>query len=276
MKTFVKLTLLSLFLLAASACGTDEQTAGTDAETDDSAEAGEAANEASSDEETYTVATDNGFVPFEFVDEETGDLVGFDIDLITAISDEAGFAIEFETMDFDAIVAGVSSGRYDIGIAGMTITEERKENIDFSQPYYTSGLTVAVHVDNDEITSIDDLDGKNVTTRTGSTSERYLEQNTDAVIEAFPQITEAYQNVITGRADATVYDIPNVQYYASTEGGEQLKVVGDPLTGEDYGIAFSKGSEIRNVADEALTTLMENGTFGDIYEKWFGERPDGM
>ncbi|WP_368505636.1 glutamine ABC transporter substrate-binding protein [Alkalihalophilus sp. As8PL] len=266
-KSYWKSILFGGLLLVATACGSSEDTSS------------EAEGEATTDEaerESYVVATDNAYVPFEFLDEETGELVGFDIDLMTAIADEAGFDIEFEAMEFDGIVAGIGSGRFDIGIAGMTITEERKENIDFSQPYYEAGLIVAVQADNDEINSVDDLDGKTVATRTGSTSETYIRENTGGTPEAFPQITEAYQNVIQGRADAVIYDIPNVQYYASTEGGGQLKTIGEPLTGEEYGIAFPKGSELRDIADEALTTLMEDGTYADLYEKWFGERPEGM
>ncbi|WP_051556435.1 transporter substrate-binding domain-containing protein [Alkalihalobacterium bogoriense] len=274
--------LFCLFLLLLAACGTSDSTQGdtnnepeTEAETENTD--GQDDGEATSDsKETYVVATDNGYVPFEYLDPDTGELIGFDIDLIHALAEEAGINIEIETMEFDGVVAGISSGRFDIGIAGMTITEERKENIDFSQPYYDAGLVLAVHVDNEEIQSIDDLAGKTVTTRVGSTSETFITNETEGIPEAFPQITEAYQNVITGRSDATLYDLPNVQYYASTEGGGQLKIVGDRLTGEQYGIAFPKGSPLRDEIDAALTELMENGTYGDIYEKWFDERPEGM
>lgn len=227
------------------------------------------------DGEVYSVATDNGYVPFEFIDEDSGDLVGFDIDLITALAEEADIEIEFEVLEFDGIVAGVSSGRFDIAIAGMTITEEREESIDFTQPYYEAGLILAVLDDNDEIESIDDVDGKVVATRTGSTSQEYLDANTDAKAEAFPAIIEAYQNVLAGRADAVLYDLPNVEYYSEKEAGGELKTVGEKLTGEDYGIAFPKGSELRDVIDDALSTLKENGTYDDIYEEWFGSRPEG-
>src|SRR5699024_11535109 len=88
-----------------------------------------------------------------------------------------------------------------IAIAGMTITEERMESIDFTDPYYEAGLILAVTDDNDEIKSIDDVDGKLIATRTGSTSEKYLKDETDAEIEAFPQIIEGYQNVLAGRAE---------------------------------------------------------------------------
>lgn len=267
---------LSLFMVLLVACGGSDSTSSEESANDEETSSEEATNEEETTEkEVYTVATDNGYVPFEFIDEETGELVGFDIDLMNALAEEAGIEIEYETLEFDGIVAGISSGRFDIAIAGMTITEERQESIDFTQPYYEAGLILAVRDDNEEIKSIEDVDGKVVATRTGSTSETYLKEHTDAIPEAFPQIIEGYQNVLAGRADAVLYDLPNVLFYSEQEAEGRLKTVGEKLTGEEYGIAFPKGSELRDVIDEALTTLKENGTYDDIYEKWFGERPEG-
>lgn len=267
---------LSLFMVLLVACGGSDSTSSKESANDEETSSEEATNdEETTEKEVYTVATDNGYVPFEFIDEETGELVGFDIDLMNALAEEAGIEIEYETLEFDGIVAGISSGRFDIAIAGMTITEERQESIDFTQPYYEAGLILAVRDDNEEIQSIEDVDGKVVATRTGSTSETYLKEHTDAIPEAFPQIIEGYQNVLAGRADAVLYDLPNVLFYSEQEAEGRLKTVGEKLTGEEYGIAFPKGSELRDVIDEALTTLKENGTYDDIYEKWFGERPEG-
>src|SRR5690625_5259930 len=259
--------LLGLFIGLLAACGDSSSTS------NDGAEDSSATDE--TDKEVYTVATDNGYVPFEYLDEDTGELIGFDIDLINALAEEAGIEIEFEVLEVDGIVAGVSSGRFDIAIAGMTITEEREKSIDFTQPYYEAGLILAVLDGNEDIKSIDDVEGKVVATRTGSTSEKYLKEETDANVEAFPQIIEGYQNVLAGRADAVLYDLPNVLFYSEKEAEGRLVTVGEKLTGEEYGIAFLKGSELRDVIDDALTTLKENGTYDDIYEEWFGERPEG-
>jgi glutamine transport system substrate-binding protein len=226
--------------------------------------------------DSYTVATDNNFVPFEFMNEDTGEMEGFDIDLIQAIAQEAGIDIEIEAMKFDGVVAGMQSGRYDIGIAGMTITEERKKTIDFSNPYYDAGLMIAVHSDNTDIQSEDDLAGKKVATRSGTTSEGYIKDNhPDAKLVTFPSIVEAYMDLQAGRVDAVLYDVPNVQYYVATDGKQQLKTVGDILQGEQYGIAFPQDSELVEPVNKALQTLIDNGTYDDIYEKWFGERKYG-
>src|SRR5690625_2079711 len=169
----------SILLVLLAACGGgDDDAPQDDAEPEESEEADgaqedEAEEEATTDGKVYTVATDNAYVPFEYLDDETGELVGFDIDLITTLAEEAGIEIEIETLEFSGIVAGLGSGKFDIGIAGMTITEERKENIDFTQPYYEAGLILAVTEDKvDEIQSIDDVDGKIVATRQGSTRDR--------------------------------------------------------------------------------------------------------
>src|SRR5699024_8670233 len=127
---------LGLMVGILAACG---ETSSGDGEAEE-AETNANDNNDATDDEVYTVATDNAYVPFEYLDEETDELVEFDIDLIKALAEEAGIEIEIETLEFSGIVAGLGSGKFDIGIAGMTITEDRKENIDFTQPYYEAGL----------------------------------------------------------------------------------------------------------------------------------------
>ncbi|CAM4102288.1 transporter substrate-binding domain-containing protein [Lederbergia lenta] len=221
---------------------------------------------------TYTVATDSNFKPFEYKNPKTGELEGFDIEIIEEIADRAGFKVKFETMDFDGVLAGLQSGRFPIGIAGMSITEERKESIDFSIPYYDSGLVMMVPNDSD-IQSIDDVDGKKIGSRQGSTSQAYLQENTGAKVEAFPEIVTAYMDVKEGRLDGALYDLPNVLYYMNQEGDDKLKTVGDVLEGQSYGIALKKDSEIVDDVNQALESMIADGTYAKIYEKFFGEAP---
>ena len=273
-KKFWLALLLGIILVFAAACSSSSDGNGAaNNENADNLNENAEADANNGDKDVYTVATDNAYPPFEFIDEETDELDGFDVELVKTLADKVGIEIEIQQLEFDGIVAGVGSGKFDIGIAGMTITDERKENIDFTQPYYEAGLILATEESNDEIESIDDVDGKKIATRVGSTSENYLEDNTEANIEAFPEIVEAYQVVLQKKVDAVLYDLPNVQYYSNKETGGKLKTVGEKLTGEDYGIAFPKGSELRDDFDDALTEIKEDGTYGDMYEKWFGERP---
>ncbi|WP_085522346.1 transporter substrate-binding domain-containing protein [Tuberibacillus sp. Marseille-P3662] len=221
---------------------------------------------------TYKVATDANFKPFEYKNPDTGEMEGFDIELLKSIAKEAGFKVKFETMQFDGLLAGIKSGRYDIGVAGISITDERKQSIAFSDKYYDSGLTVMVPKDSD-IQSIKDVDGKAVGTRQGSTSQAYLKNNTDADIEAFPAIVNAYTNLKSGRLDAVLYDLPNVKYFIKQKGEGELKTVGKLLQGQPYGIAFPKDSKLVDDVNKALKTLKDNGTYADIYKKWFGTEP---
>lgn len=228
-------------------------------------------NDDGSDDKTYVVAHDTNFVPFEFLNDETGEYEGFDIELMKAIADEAGINVTFEATQFDGIIGGIESGRYDAGIAGITITEEREKKVDFSEPYYDAGLLLAVQDSNQAIKSVDDLTSDmKVSTRTGSTSERYLEQKTNVEVVSFPGVVEAYMELESGRVDATLYDAPNLQYYINNQSKADLKTVGDVLQGEQYGIAFQDDSDLVERVNDALQTLKKNGTYEDIYKKWFG------
>lgn len=248
-QTVIFITLFTLMIIVA-ACGTG----------------------ANGDSKVYTVATDSNFKPFEYLNPETGELEGFDIELMQEIAKRADFEIEFETMDFDGLLAGMQSGRYPIGIAGMSITKEREESLDFSIPYYDSGLMMMVPTDSD-IQSIDDVDGKKIGSRQGSTSQAYLQEHTDAKVEAFPEIVTAYMDVKEGRLDGAFYDLPNVLYFIDQEGENKLKTVGEVLEGQAYGIAFSKGSELVDDVNEALKSMIDDGTYAQIYEKYFGTEP---
>ncbi|SEC23999.1 amino acid ABC transporter substrate-binding protein, PAAT family [Paramicrobacterium humi] len=224
-------------------------------------------------DDTYVVATDTSFVPFEFKD--GGDYVGFDIDLINAVADEAGFKIDLKTTNFDGIIPGLQTGTFDIAIAGITITDERAKKIDFSDPYYKSGLRIGVPVDNTDIKGVDDLAGKNVATRLGSTSAEYIEKNIpDATPKTFEQLDQAYLAVESGSADAVLYDAPNVAYYIQTKGEDSLKMVGELMEAQDYGIAIAQGNaNLVKAIDDALATLKDDGTYDELYKKWFGEAP---
>lgn len=224
-------------------------------------------------EDSYTYATDTSFVPFEF--KKDGEYVGFDIDIINAIADEAGFELEQEVTNFDGIIPGLQTGSFDLAVAGISITDERKKTIDFSDPYYKSGLIIGVPSDNEDIKNVDDLEGKTIATRLGSTSAAYIEENIDgATGDTYEQLDQAYLAVQSGSADAVLYDQPNVAYYIRTEGEDKLKMVGDLLEAQDYGIAISKDNDnLVAAVNEAMSTIKDNGTYDDLYKEWFGEEP---
>lgn len=274
-KRFLALFVMIFLIAALAACGSDSS-GGSDKDSSGDSNSGGSDSGKDNDKE-LVVATDNSFVPFEFVDKDSGKdkVQGFDIDLIKAIADEADLNIKFKTMDFKGIIPGLKSGRWDMGIAGISITDERKESIDFSDPYFESGIIVAVQEDNTDIKGFDDLAGKKVSTRQGSTSQDYLkDKSPKSKVKAFPKITEGYQELGSGRVDATLYDEPNLKYYIKQNAEGKIKTVGDKLTAEPYAIGFQKGSDLVEPVNDALKTIKDNGTYDDIYKEWFGEKPE--
>lgn len=219
------------------------------------------------------VATDTAFVPFEF--KEGDKYVGFDIDLWDAISEKAGFEYELAPMDFNGILTSLQTGQADVGIAGITITDERKQTVDFSDGYYDSGFLVMVPADSD-IKGVEDLGGKTVAMKTGTAAADWAKANLpDTEARLFPNIDNAYLELEAGGVDAAMHDSPNVLYYIKENGEGRVKAVGETQMAQQYGIAFAKGSEHVEPVNTALAELKSDGTYEEIYVKWFGEAPRG-
>ncbi|MGE4368378.1 MAG: glutamine ABC transporter substrate-binding protein GlnH [Burkholderiaceae bacterium] len=216
------------------------------------------------------VATDTAFVPFEFKGKD-GKYTGFDIELWEAIAKEAGFKYTLRPMDFNGIIPGLQTGNIDAALAGITIRDDRKKVIDFSDPYYESGLAVLVASNNTGIKTANDLSGKMVAVKIGTATVDYLKENVpNAKLKLFPNIDNAFLELATGRVDAVVHDTPNLQYFAQTAGKGRVKVVGSLKSGDFYGIGFPKGSELVPVVNAALKKLKDNGQYDTLYTKWFG------
>jgi glutamine transport system substrate-binding protein len=224
---------------------------------------------------TVNVATDPSFVPFEMLDPDTGEMIGFDMDIINEVADRAGFDVNLTTMEFSGIIPAVQTGSQEIAIAGTTITEERAQVVDFSDPYYDSGLRIIVRADNEEVSSLEDLEGLSIATKIGSTSYDFLQQELgeDADITPYPGTADMYMALLGRNVDAVLYDAPNVAYFSQTRGEGRTKVVGPLYEGQQYGIVFHKGSEWVEPTNEALAAMREDGTYNEIYTKWFGEAP---
>ncbi|PRY64762.1 amino acid ABC transporter substrate-binding protein (PAAT family) [Vreelandella songnenensis] len=224
---------------------------------------------------SVNVATDPSFVPFEMMDQETGEMVGFDMDIINEIAERAGFEVNLTTMEFSGIIPAVQTGSQEIAIAGITITDERAQIVDFTDPYYDSGLQIIVRADNEDVSSLEDLQDLTIGTKIGSTSYDFLQQELgdNADITPYPGTADMYMALLGRNVDAVLYDSPNVAYFAQTRGEGRTKVVGPLYEGQQYGIVFHKGSEWVEPANEALAAMREDGTYDEIYEKWFGEAP---
>lgn len=217
------------------------------------------------------VATDTAFVPFEF--KEGDKYVGFDIDLWDAIAKDIGVTYTLQPMDFNGIIPALQTKQVDVGLAGITIKDERKKVIDFSDGYYDSGFLLMVPTDS-AIKGPEDLKGKTLAVKTGTSATDYAKENfKDSELRLFPNSDNAYLEVATGRADAAMHDTPNVLYYIKTNGQGKVKTVGAQMMAQQYGMAFPKGSELVAQVNASLTKLKADGTYTTIYKKWFGNEP---
>lgn len=222
----------------------------------------------------YVVATEASFAPFEFRDDKTGQYVGFDIELMKALAEAQGFEVEFKDMGFDGIIAAVKTGNVDMAISAISIDDDRKQQVDFSLPYYQSGLSVAVRADNNTIKGFSDLKGKRIAVQIGTTGAKYVKNNIEgAKVTEYNTVNDAFLELINGGVDAFVNDYP-VSAYFIKQGNTKVKIVGDLANSEFYGIAIPKGkAELLQKINDGLKKLKENGKYAEIYRKWFGENP---
>jgi len=219
------------------------------------------------------VATDTNFPPFEFKD-TTGKHTGFDVELWDALAKKIGAEYKLQPMDFNGIIPGLQTGQIDVGIAGMTIKPERAKVVDFSDPYYNAGLLLLVKSDNNSINDIKDLKGKVVSTKLGTTSADFAKAEAEAEkVRLFPNNDAMFLELLSGGADAVIFDSPVIAEFMRTAGKGQVKVVGPLYMGQSYGIAFPKGSELVPKVNAALKAMHDDGSYLTLYRKWFNTDP---
>lgn len=219
----------------------------------------------------YKIGTDVTFAPFEF--EKDGKYVGIDIEILEAIARIEGFEFELRPMNFNGIIPGLTSNQLDGAIAGMTITDERKEVLDFSEGYYESGISAVVNAKNDKINSIEDFKGKTFAVKKGTTGSLYAEANQKelgAKIRYFDDSPSMFQEVINGNADITFEDYPVIAYKLSLEDTPTLKIVGDKLSSATFGFAVKKGQnqELLEMFNSGLKKIKESGEYDNILDKY--------
>jgi polar amino acid transport system substrate-binding protein len=218
----------------------------------------------------YNIATDTTFAPFEFQN-EAGDYVGIDIEILAAIAEDQGFEYELNPLGFSAAVAALESNQTDGVIAGMSINPDRQKKYDFSAPYYDSGVVMAIAADAAAITSYEDLAGKKVAVKTGTEGATFAESIMDQYgfkLVYFDESPLMYEDVKTGNSVACFEDYP-VMGYGITQ-GNGLKMVTDMEKGSSYGFAVLKGknTELLEMFDAGLTNIRENGTYQEIIDKY--------
>lgn len=219
--------------------------------------------------EKIVVATDATWPPMEFIDENR-EIVGYDIDLMRAIAKEAGFEVEFRNVAWDGIFAGLAAGEYDAIISSVTITEERMERYDFSNPYINAGQIVVVPVGS-AITGPDDLAGYTVGAQIGTTGAIDMQQREGVTLKEYDEIGLAFEDLVAGRIDAVVCDTPVAADFAlqREEYSARLKIVGTPFTDEWYGIVVQKGNtELLEMINRGLKAVQDKGLDRQIEAQW--------
>lgn len=270
--------LMAVSVLALAACGDDPDVVtdpGTGTATEDTGE--EAPSFTTKNEGRLTVGSDIPYPPFEM--RKGGELVGLDMDLIKEIGTRLGLEVSDDDIidtGFDTIFTQLAGGRFDVVVAASTITPEREEEVNFSDPYYNSQQSLTVASDSG-ISGVDGLeDGMTVGVQNGTTGKAWAEENLpDGIkIRAFPEGPDAYTALEGGQLDGVINDEPTaIAEIAEREGLEIAEVID---TGEAYGIAVDPGNEpLLEAINNALAEMIEDGTYEDIYSRYPDLPPGG-
>ncbi|MFD1739645.1 basic amino acid ABC transporter substrate-binding protein [Bacillus salitolerans] len=232
-----------------------------------------ACGQSTSTSETLNVGTDAAFAPFEYMDK--GEMVGFDVDLLAAVMKEAGYDYELNNIGWDPLFASIQGKELDLAISGITINEERKQTYDFSVPYFQSTHMI-VFKEGAGITNANDLVGKKVGVQNGTTgqsaAEKIMGVNSPTNMK-YENTAVAFMALANGDVEAVVTDNVVASEYVKNNPDAKVEAIEDHTNFESefYGLMFPKGSELKPKFDEALKTVIENGTYAELYKKWFGK-----
>lgn len=227
--------------------------------------------------EAWKVATEGTFPPFEFYNSKTGEIQGFEVDLVKEMAKVMGKDVEIVTIGFDAILPAVLSGTVDAGAAGFSITPARKEKVLFTDPFYTSGLTIVVKKGEESIKGFKDLKGKRISVQLGTTSAAAAQKIEGAQVTNFNSAGDAILNMLAGNADAVINDKPVTDYILSQNADLASKTVHLPemATADVFAmIGSKKNPKMIEEMNAALKTLKNNGTYAELHKKWFGKAPE--
>ncbi len=220
------------------------------------------------------MASDIPYPPFEFTEPGSSEAIGFDVDLVKAIAATPGIGItdvEFIKQPFDTIILSVSQGRFDMSASSFSITEERAKQIDFGDGYFVATQSILAKAGSG-ITGLDDLQGKKIGVQRGTTGADLASTVQGAEILRFEIIPDAFNALAADRVDAVINDYAVSAYEAAKRQG--FEIVSRNPTIENYGLVFSKDNPaLRDAFNAGLAEIRANGTYDEIFRKWFGEDP---
>jgi len=217
-----------------------------------------------------TVASDCTWPPMEFVNENK-EIVGFDIDLMKAIAEAAGFEVEIKNTAWDGIFAGLANDSYDAVISSVTITDERKATMDFSEPYINAGQVLIVQASTQGVTKISDLKGKALGAQIGTTGAMEIQKVQGVTLKTYDELGLAIEDLVNGRIAGVVADTPIAADYVLQNKNYKgkLKIVGEPFTQEYYGIAVKKGNKkVLDLINAGLKKVKDSGKIKELENKW--------
>ena len=222
----------------------------------------------------YLIACDSKYAPFSF--EENQKYKGIDVELLDAIAKEEKFEYELKPMDFNGIIPGLTSNQLDGAIAGISITDERKQSLDFSEGYFVSGLSMVVNKTNTSINGESDLKGKSALIKKGTAGAKFAEDNQgkyELKLSYFEDSPSMFQAVENGNVDFLLEDYPVIAYKIKVDTGAKLKIAGQKLTNVDYGFAVKKGSnqELLKKFNEGLKKIKDNGQYDKIVDQYIAK-----
>lgn len=263
MKKLVALLMVLAMALSMAACGS-----GNDSNNSNKSDAAGSSAEAANEEkggDVLIMATNAAFPPYEFY--EGDDIVGIDAEIAQKIAEELGMSLEIEDMDFNSIITAVQSGKVDMGVAGMTVTEDRLKNVSFSNSYAT-GVQVIIVKEDSDIQSPDDLEGKLIGVQESTTGHIYCSDDYgDENVIAYTTGANAVEALKTGKVDCVVID--NEPAKAFVKANEGIKILPTEYVTEDYAIAIAKDNdELLEKVNTALAKLKEDGTLQSIIDKY--------
>lgn len=236
---------------------------------------GSAADPASVKGETFKAALEPTFPPFDTTD-DSGKLTGLDVDLVNAIAEDQGFTVQWENLQFDGLIPALQAGNIDIIASGMSINAKREKQVDFSDPYYDSGLVVAVAADNTTIKGEEDLTPEmKVAAQIGTTGAQEAQDLKDAgkiaEVIILPQLDTAMLQLINGDVDAVINDKPVTEAYIAKQ-KDKIKIVGEVINADSYGFAVQKGNKaLQEALNEGLQHIKDNGIYDELVSQWFND-----
>ncbi|GMK39291.1 cystine ABC transporter substrate-binding protein [Paenibacillus sp. CCS19] len=260
---FLTVSVVMLFALVITACGS--KSGGSD-KLDQVKKAG-----------IIKVGLMGTYAPYNFLNDNK-EMDGFDADIAKEIAKRIGVEVEFAPQDFSGLIPSLKADKIDAIISQVTITDERKEQVNFSQPYIRNDVKIIVQENNTAITKLEDFKGKNIGVGLGTNDESYLRNEVlpqvgDFTIKTYDDVITSLQDLDSGRIDGTINNLYALKPIVD-KNGFKIKAVGEPIKSDEAGVAVNKGNtELLEAINKALTDMKADGAYNTIFKKWFGEEP---